>query len=462
MASTRIYRTLASNSNSGKLTISCWVKRSSTGEQGICGSWYSGAYHGILYFSSTGTLNFYDYRSSYIFRKYTSAQFNDFGAWYHVVANFDHTLGSPTGKIYVNGVEQTLATDDNYSQGATSSWLTDYTLNIGTYSGSGNYFDGIIADFYFIQGYVYEASTFGETDATTGQWKPIVDPTINYGGTGGNSCHLKFENSSNLDLDSGTNSVSFTTSGNLIQTLDSPSNNFCVLNGSQRSRMNTNNSGDYLTNGNNTFDTSSSNAMKAIVNGTIGVQSGKWYWESKIITNTKMQVGISTGMEQKFPQAYYDETEYTAMTLNLNGTFTGRYTGSASDEFGTGTANTTNDILGFALDMDNKALYVHKNGVYLSNGSAVGVPTSGSSRTGSLVEGLAGSRDDYFPTGEFMFPVVMDISNSGVAKLEFNFGNGYFGTTQVASEQNPDDGVGKFEYDVPANYRAITIKGINA
>ena len=40
-----------------------------------------------------------------------------------------------------------------------------------------------------------------------------------------------------------------------------------------------------------------------------------------------------------------------------------------------------------------------------------------------------------------MFPVVMDVSNSGVAKAEFNFGNGYFGTTQVASEQNPDDGV---------------------
>ena len=43
--------------------------------------------------------------------------------------------------------------------------------------------------------------------------------------------------------------------------------------------MNTNNSGDYLKNGNTTFDTSSSNGMKAIVNGTIGVQSGKYYWE---------------------------------------------------------------------------------------------------------------------------------------------------------------------------------------
>ena len=52
--------------------------------------------------------------------------------------------------------------------------------------------------------------------------------------------------------------------------------------------MNTNNSGDYLKNGNTAFDTSSSNAMKAIVNGNIGVQSGKWYWEYKVITNTRL------------------------------------------------------------------------------------------------------------------------------------------------------------------------------
>jgi hypothetical protein len=147
--------------------------------------------------------------------------------------------------------------------------------------------------------------------------------------------------------------------------------------------------------------------------------------------------------------------------MNLNGQFTGRYTGSAIDEFATGTANTTNDILGFALDMDNKALYIHKNGTYLSNGSNTGVPTSGSSRTGSLIEGFAGSRDDYFPTGEFMFPVMMDISTSGVAKAEFNFGNGFFGTTAVASAGTNASGFGTFEYDVPTGYTALCTKGLN-
>ena len=38
----------------------------------------------------------------------------------------------------------------------------------------------------------------------------------------------------------------------------------------------------------------------------------------------------------------------------------------------------------------------------------------------------------------------------------------YFGTTAVSSAQNPDDGVGIFEYDVPAGYRALCTKSINA
>ena len=32
---------------------------------------------------------------------------------------------------------------------------------------------------------------------------------------------------------------------------------------------------------------------------------------------------------------------------------------------------------------------------------------------------------------------------------------------QVSSEGNPASNIGKFEYDVPANYRAITTKGLN-
>ena len=57
-------------------------------------------------------------------------------------------------------------------------------------------------------------------------------------------------------------------------------------------------------------------------------------------------------------------------------TYTG---GSRTDQ---GTSFATGDIIGVAVDCDNLAMYVHKNGVYMPDASNVtGVPTSGASRT---------------------------------------------------------------------------------
>ena len=47
------------------------------------------------------------------------------------------------------------------------------------------------------------------------------------------------------------------------------------------------------------------------------------------------------------------------------------------------------------------------------------------------------------------------------ARIAANYGNGYFRTTAVSSAQNPDDGKGIFEYDVPAGYTALSTGGLN-
>jgi hypothetical protein len=463
MAATQLTRTIGSAGNHKKGTFSAWIKKTkSAGEQFLYYSLENGNNNFRIRFDPE-TLGVQSLQGgSTNMHLNTHRIFRDPSAWYHIVVALDSSQGTASNrcKIYVNGVQETSFSTSTYpSQDANVSINESGTVYIGGQNGS-NYFDGIMSHVHWVDGTAYTPTTFGETDATTGEWKIKTDPGLSQANYGTNGFFILKDGNSVTDQSG--NSNNFTTSGTLTNTEDNPSNNFCVLNALQRSRVNTNNSGDYLKNGNTTFDTTSSNGMKAIANGNIGVQSGKWYWEAKVITNERMQIGISTGLEQKFPQPYYDETEYSAITMNDSGVIYGRYTGSAIDQFSSGTSNTANDILGFALDMDNKALYIHKNGTYLSNGSNVGVPTSGSSRTGSLIEGLAGSRDDYVPAGEFMFPVMMDVSTSGKAKVEYNFGNGFFGTTQVASEQNPDDGVGKFEYDVPANYRAISTRGINA
>ena len=129
MASSWISRTQSAN-GSGKLTISVWLKHCEAAEQYVVTSYYSGNYWGDLRFLSNGAISFQDYRNSYIFQLETTAKFLDPASWYHVVVNFDNTLASPTGKIYVNGVLQALDTTNQYSQNETSSFLTDYTLNM--------------------------------------------------------------------------------------------------------------------------------------------------------------------------------------------------------------------------------------------------------------------------------------------------------------------------------------------
>ena len=341
-------------------TMSCWVKVNNT-VGGSIGLFAQTATAGgvMLFINATSHFEFYATNSSsQAARVVTHRQLKDGSGWYLLQCHVDTTQSSAADrvKLYINGVQETELSTSSYPS---------QNINLNGFDGSGNQIFGSldnlsydckadVADAYFIDGANIASNQFWETDATTGQIKPKLDPTIASFGT--NGYHLKFENA-NQGLDSKPSGASnFTTTGTIRQQVDTPSNVFCTLNPMQRSRMNTNNSSDYLKVGNNTFDTSSSNGVKAIVNGTLGAQSGKYYWEAKVITNTRMQIGISTGLEQKFPQAYYDETEYSAMTLNANGTFTGRYTGSAADEFSTGTSNTTNDILGFALDMDNKAL----------------------------------------------------------------------------------------------------------
>ena len=64
-------------------------------------------------------------------------------------------------------------------------------------------FDGLLAHMHFTDGYTYQASTFGETDSTSGIWKPKTAPSVTYGTNG---FFLKFENSGAMGTDSSGNS----------------------------------------------------------------------------------------------------------------------------------------------------------------------------------------------------------------------------------------------------------------
>ena len=441
MATSYISRTQSAN-GSGKLTISVWLKHCEAAEQLVVTSYYSGDYYGDLRFLSDGTISFQDYRNSYIFQLRTTAKFLDPASWYHVVVNFDNTLASPTGKIYVNGVLQALATTNQYSQNETSSFLTDYTLNIATYN-SGSNWNGLMADLYYIQGQVYEASTFGSLNSTSGEWKPNTSPTIDYSSTGNNSFHMKFEDASNLDLDSGDNTLTFSTTGSPTQTLDCPSNNFCTMN--LLDNFYTVNS---FANGNDTVITSSSGYSGAVA--TLGMSSGKYYFEFKPISKTgdndEYGVGITGEPIVSVNQPSWKMAtgyEYVGQTGNVV---------NNDNQTSFGNTYTAGDIIGVAVDVTNNKLYFSKNGVWQNSGD----PTSGATGTGafSLTAASSTTTGAYIPTCSFA-------ANSASATMAFNFGNGYFQTSAVSSAGTGASTPGTFEYDVPTGYQPLTTKGLN-
>jgi len=105
--------------------------------------------------------------------------------------------------------------------------------------------------------------------------------------------------------------------------------------------------------------------------------------------------------------------------------------------------------------MDNHAFYVHKNGTYMNSGS----PTSGSSRTGSIPELFTNGRNVLTDHGEVFVNHYVD-SSSGSTSVAYNFGNGYFDTTAVASSNADGNGFGLFEYSVPSGYYALCTKNV--
>ena len=429
-----LYRTLGQNNNSGKLTISVWVKKTNQQEEDIVTSYYSGTYWGRLFFNNDGQLGFQDYRAGYIFNKYTTATFLDHSAWMHIFATFDHTLSSPTGSIYVNGVEQTLGTDVNYTQGSTSSWLTDYTLRIGEGSSlGGSNFNGLMSDLYFIQGYSHNVTDFGQFNSD-GVWKPKTSPTVNYSSTGSNSCHLKFESSGNIALDSGDNNVTFSSSGTVVQTEDNPSNNFTILN-----QLIPNVRGNCALSAGATKIVSADAAHRnAPTTMALKTGSGKWYWEMKAERiSTHIKTGIVYDQWNKLAQGSPTE-EFSASNYGYAYRNDGNKENNGLTAYGS--SYTVGDIIGIAFDAENRKLYFSKNGVWQNSAD----PAAGTGEAFTVQDNL------------FYYPIV----NLYNADVSFNFGNGHFNGTAVASGNADSAGLGVFEYAPPTGYYALNTKNL--
>ena len=466
MATTYLRRNPSGSGNQRKFTFSFWIKKNSVNPASTyslfdCGS-STNYFH--IYFPDTHTLTVKSRVSNSTAMELVSTRvFRDPNCWYNVIVAVDSEQGTAANrcKIYINGEQLTAFNSENYG----SQNLDHEIQDSGTYHVIGtNYaaatnetFDGSMSYVAMVDGTQEAPTIFGETDSTTGQWKlkTTITPSVAWGTNGflilkdGNTITDQSSNSNDFSLASGT----------LTQTEDNPSNVFNVWNRNFLTRQHNESTSvpGMLQNGNTAFN-STANAFYGYKAGTLGATSGKWYWEGKIIDNGRMYIGICyPNVVQGINEPHYDNQTYSAVTINNAGEVYGRYTGSAIDEYASSVSFANNDIIGFALDMDNKALYIHKNGTYINSGN----PASGASRTGSVIEQLTGTRDSYLGSGDFVSPFVGDPSSTGTFHCENNFGNGYFGTTAISSEGTNASGIGKFEYDVPTGFTALSTKGLN-
>jgi len=444
MASTYLTRSKSSPTSDKKGTISFWVKRSKiTQEQSIIQSG-SGSIDSNIYFNgSNDKLHVYDYQSgAFNFEYITTRVFRDTSAWYAITVEIDTSLttASDRVKIYINGVRETVfdtATTPN--QNITPLFFTSANpFYIGSYRGTGGYFDGLLSHFHYTDGYAYGASTFGSTDATTGEWKIKTNVTATYGTNG-----FFILKDGNTITDQSSNSNDFTLGGGQLTNLkDNPSNNFCNINTLYNQ---TTGQGVVVNNCGNTVYYASDSSRSAF--GSIAPSSGKYYFEAKVFDKTRAVIGIVnmawSNINGASGYGYHDDA------LNFGYDLSGQKTsGGSASAFGSALNN--NDIVQVAMDLDNSKLYFGVNGVWQNSGD----PTSGATGTGSAYNLASGAN----------YTAACRLRNG--TQIGFNFGNGQYSGSNLVTTNSGDgysgaDGASKFSYQPPTGYSAINTKGLN-
>ena len=316
--------------------------------------------------------------------------FRDVNAWYHLVFRADYTNGTAGDrlKVYVNGSQIDMTFSDDV-ENADGQWNGDWEHEIGVIGNTNEPFDGYMAEVNFIDGTALTPSSFAETDAVTGEYKPKKF----VGSYGTNGFYLNFSDNSGtsattLGKDSSGNGNNFTPSnfsvaagvGNDSLT-DTPTNNFCTFN-----PLKVNPSAPIVFkegllqhNG-----VSGNNHLRSAT--TMQVTSGKWYVEFKFISgyetaNGTVGFGICTDAghrDSNNDAAWYENSNnFLALQYRNDGEVVRSEVATSTDEL-TGLSTFANgDVMGLALDLDNDKFFISKNGTWFSNGTGTQDPANG-------------------------------------------------------------------------------------
>jgi len=440
-ASAYLNRTPASATNRTTWTWSAWVKRGdvASNDNRLFGAGTSNSDRALIaienYISFVGTNS-----GSNVLVLQTTPVYRDPSAWYHIVVVYDSTqaTSSDRAKIYVNGVQVTAFGTATYPSPNTTLQVNSANPHVigtrGTYSVDSN-FDGYMTEVNFIDGQALTPSSFGETSSTTGVWIPKK-----YTGTyGTNGFYLPFTDNSGatsttIGKDFSGNSNNWTpnnisvTAGSTydsmtdVPTLTSATvANYCTLNPLNLY------TGTSCANGN--LQGTTVTGDECGIYGTIGMTSGKFYWEST--PSSISSGGCMIGIAPATTQGSSGSPGLTVTTGYGYYTTGSKYAGSGGVAYGN--TFTTSDVIGVALDLDNGKIWFGKQtgGTGSMVWQASGDPAAG---TNAAFTGISGT-------------FVAGIGNGGA---------GSFSTVNVNFGQQP------FSYTPPTGFKALNTFNISA
>ena len=317
----------------------------------------------------------------------TAAKLRDPSAWYHIVVSVDTTQSTSSNrtKIYINGVQQTLAVSNYLNQNVNTFINSTNAQNIGRSQNYGSYFNGYMADIHFIDGQALTPSSFTEVSATTGQ----LIPKTYSGSFGTNGFWLKFSDNSaataaTLGKDYSGNSNNWTPN-NLSVTagagndslVDTPTSygTDTGVGGSVRGNYCTWNPLDIagagsavftVTNGN--LDINNTGGWDGRIICTMATVSGQYYYEITLNSLGAQAIFFFGFCATNFTRPIYDSPN--------PGVFYAGYGDIYKDGvlITTGAAMTAGDVIGIAFNATNGTASFYKNGTL--QGAVTGIVAS--------------------------------------------------------------------------------------
>jgi len=382
----------------------------------------------------------------------TNQLFRDFSAWYHIVLvnDRDNAVGSEAVRLYVNGQRVTSFAVNNISGRKSQDTMVNassFLWMIQRFTSSTVHGDAYMAEIVFLDGTATDCNSFGEFNSN-GIWVPKDVSGLTFGTNG---FHIDGRDSADLGDDESGQGNDFSSSGLAAhdQVFDSPTNNFCVLNPISKPSYDSGVTVRGVSGVNLSSISKPSGNTNGFAFGTMGVTSGKWYYELYTTTYPAVEaLGLGWIDSENTQTATSSGSGWRDFGVNQ------RHTTSAYSSWVWGSNESTSTgltpfqasvVVGVATDFDNNTFTL------TTNGSAYGsVDFDSTSPTQDLTDGTI-----WLPKSE--------LANDAVALVTFNFGQDSTFNGQITAGGNADgNGVGNFKYSVPSGYLALCSKNLGA